>query len=387
MTIVDHPCPVTRITDGPFHHFFGYYDKSPWDATGRYLLALRVPFMDRPPAPDDSVAIGLLDSQDDFRWRGLADSRAWCWQQGNMLQWLPSDPRRRILFNDRGGDSFLTCVLDPETGERELWPWPVYSLAADGAAAVTLNFARLARTRPGYGYVGLPDRSAGQRAPEDDGIWHLDLVSRKCRLIVSLAQLAEIEPVDSMQGVEHWVNHLEWNPGGSRVSFLHRWPAPNGFHTRLYAVDPDGGNLTLLEGSGVVSHYDWRDDNHILAWTGRKGARHFHLYSSDLGAGVRAVGADTLTRDGHNSFSPDRRWLLTDSYPDPSRNERLLMLYHLETDTRFDVGRFHSDPAIDGAIRCDLHPRWKGDGSMVCIDSLHERTRQMYLIDVSSLTG
>ncbi len=386
MPLVQYPCPVTRITHEPGHHFFGYYDKSPWDATGRHILALRVPFMDRPPTPDDSAVIGTLDCEDDFRWQALAESRVWCWQQGNMLQWLPSDPRSRILFNTRSGDSFATCVLDPATGERELWPWPVYSLAADGAAAVMLNFARLTRTRPGYGYVGLPDHSAGKCAPEDDGIWHLDLPTRDSRLIVSLAQLADIEPVDSVQRVQHWVNHLEWNPGGSRVSFLHRWPAPGGFHTRLFAVDPDGGNLTLLEGSGVVSHYDWRDDHHILAWTRHGGAAHFHLYN-DLGDEARVVGADTLTRDGHNSFSPDRRWLLTDSYPDRSRHERLLMLYHLESDTRYDIGRFHSDPTITGAIRCDLHPRWNRDGSLVCIDSIHEGTRQMYVIDVSSLTG
>ena len=135
MPLVQYPCPVTRITNGPFHHFFGYYDKSPWDATGRHILALRLPFMDRPPAPDDSAIIGALDSEEDFRWQALAESRVWCWQQGNMLQWLPCDPRRRILFNTRRGESFASCVLDPATGERELWPWPVYSLSADGAAS------------------------------------------------------------------------------------------------------------------------------------------------------------------------------------------------------------------------------------------------------------
>ena len=27
------------VTAGPHHHFFGYYDKCPWDATGGLLLA------------------------------------------------------------------------------------------------------------------------------------------------------------------------------------------------------------------------------------------------------------------------------------------------------------------------------------------------------------
>ena len=30
------------LTQGPGHHFFGYYDKCPWDLSGRYLLDLVV---------------------------------------------------------------------------------------------------------------------------------------------------------------------------------------------------------------------------------------------------------------------------------------------------------------------------------------------------------
>jgi hypothetical protein len=78
MPIVDNPCPITRITAGPLHHFFGYYDKTPWDASGRYILALRVPFNDRPPRPEDIAVIGMLDTQDGYRWQPLAETVAWC---------------------------------------------------------------------------------------------------------------------------------------------------------------------------------------------------------------------------------------------------------------------------------------------------------------------
>lgn len=37
------PLPVTRISSGTGHSFFGYYDKSCWDASGRWIRrALRV---------------------------------------------------------------------------------------------------------------------------------------------------------------------------------------------------------------------------------------------------------------------------------------------------------------------------------------------------------
>ena len=46
---------VTQITHGPKHHYFGYIGQSrtiPWNASGRYLLALQVGFQDRLPGAE-----------------------------------------------------------------------------------------------------------------------------------------------------------------------------------------------------------------------------------------------------------------------------------------------------------------------------------------------
>ena len=48
-----------------------------------------------------------------------------------------------------------------------------------------------------------------------------------------------------------------------------------------------------------------------------------------------------------------------------------------------ELGRFHSPPRYAGPVRCDLHPRWSRDGGQVCIDSVHEGSRQMYVIDAA----
>ncbi|MDP7348626.1 MAG: hypothetical protein QF735_10355, partial [Phycisphaeraceae bacterium] len=82
--------PIHRVTHGQLHHWFGYYDKCPWDATGRYVLAMRNSFCDRQPAPgmDEQITIGMADLQDDDRYIELDTTSAWCWQQGTMLQWL-----------------------------------------------------------------------------------------------------------------------------------------------------------------------------------------------------------------------------------------------------------------------------------------------------------
>jgi len=117
--------PVVQLTQGPKFHFFGYYEKFPWDVTGRYLLALEVDFINRSPDPDDIARICLIDTEDGNSIRVLAETRTWNWQQGCMLQWLGSAPDRMIIYNDRDGDQFVSKVMDVVTGETRVLSRPV----------------------------------------------------------------------------------------------------------------------------------------------------------------------------------------------------------------------------------------------------------------------
>ena len=384
-----HPCPVTRVTDGPFQHFFGYYEKTPWRADGRYLLGLRVAPMARPVTAEDMAVVGLIDLENNSRWRALDATLAWCWQQGDMLQWLGDSDE--VIFNVRDQHGFGASILNVETGERRALSRPVYAVDPRARFALSANFARLAETRPGYGYEGVADPWTDDPAPEEDGVYHVDLQSGASTLALSLAQLAALAPEPSMAGARHWVNHLQISRSGARIAFLHRWQAPDApkWSTRLLSADPDGGNLRLLANEHKVSHYDWRGDSHILAWSCHNGEEHYHLYS-DRSDDVEVVGADVLERDGHCSYSPnsdslDSEWVLTDCYPDAERSVRTLILYHPATNRRVDIGDFYSPPHLTGQTRCDLHPRWNRDGTQVCIDSAHEGMRQMYVVDVAEV--
>ena len=57
--MIQRECPVVFKTHGPGHHFFGYYDKSPFDRSERRLLSHRASFdFKRLPKADDVVTIG-----------------------------------------------------------------------------------------------------------------------------------------------------------------------------------------------------------------------------------------------------------------------------------------------------------------------------------------
>jgi hypothetical protein len=379
--------PARAITHGPRHHWFGYYDKLQFDPSARYVLGMEVDFEHRSPTAEDAIAIGMVDMAENDRWIALGASRAWCWQQGCMLQWRPGS-EREVLWNDREGDHFVTRILDVGTGEMRTLPHPFYTVSPDGRTAVAPDFRRINDMRPGYGYAGPPDPHAGERAPRDSGIWRLDLESGARELVVSVAEVAAIPyPHADLSAAKHYFNHLLFNTDGSRFEFLHRWRMPGepGFGTRMLTAAPDGSDVRVVDDYGHTSHFIWRDLTHILAWAYHPShGSAFYLYEDGTGE-VAVVGEGTMTRNGHCTYLPANEWILNDTYPDAERYQELY-LYHVPTGDKVLLGRFYAPQAYVGEWRCDLHPRASPDGRLVCVDAPRAGSgRQMYLIDISEI--
>ena len=380
--------PVRALTRGPLHHFFGYYDKSPWQPGGDLMLGHQIPFMDRQPTLDDLVTVGVI-APDEQRFEPLAQTRAWNWQQGAMLQWIDG---QTVAFNVHE-DEFRARLLNINDGTQRTLPRPLNFVSSDAKLALSCDYARLYATRPGYGYAG-PHPSFADSAPDDDGVWLLDMASGESRLVISLARLrdeAARRGFEAPPGAIHWINHLAFNPGATRVLLLHRclFDKPGGGQTWVtftYACDLDGENLFRFPDAGSFSHYDWQDDAHLLAWAEVEGVGHKFFLFQDHTGNWEIVADGQLTADGHCSYSPDRRWILSDEYP-KSDGFRPLFLWDVPTQTRHELGRFYGPRPDDNDIRCDLHARWHRDGRRLCFDSLHEGTRQIYEMDVSELVG
>src|SRR5690606_7794835 len=138
--------------------------------------------------------------------------------------------------------------------------------AACGLAS-SLNFARLHRLRPGYGYTGVEDATASQEAPTDDGLWVMDLATGDARLICSIDQARKRLPEAERRAERfHWMDRAQLALGGRRFAVLHRWnsgEASPAWRTRLLTIDADGGEPYPLIDAGMCSHYDWRDDDHL----------------------------------------------------------------------------------------------------------------------------
>jgi len=383
--------PVRQITRGPKHHWFGYYDKLQFDPTGRFVLANEVDFEGRSPTPDDVLKIGMVDLQDGDKWIELGETRAWNWQQGCMLQWVPGT-EATIMWNDRVDGQFVCHLMDVHTRKRRTLPHPVYTLSPDGRWGLAPDFRRLNDTRPGYGYAGIADPNRDVLIPEDAGIWKIDMQTGEQKLLITFKQAADFpyEPGYSANA-KHWFNHLLFNQDGSRFIFLHRWRGVEegkSFATRLFTAAADGTDLYVLDPLGKTSHFVWRDPEHVFAFAYHPSFKErFYLYK-DKTREVSVVGPDLMVVNGHNTYVPgtNNEWILNDTYPDKQRLQHPY-LYHVPTNRRVPLGHFYSPPEYTGEVRCDNHPRSSRDGKWAVIDSPHQDGRQMYLIDLRPIVG
>lgn len=376
--------PMQALTSGPDFHWFGYYDKFQFDPTDRWVLGMAVDFEDRAVTASDVVEIGMIDLQADNAWTTLGTSRAFNWQQGCMLQWLPGSATE-VIWNYREGEGadaqFVARIVDVQSGEERVVPHPVYTVAPDGQSALRIDFERLADMRAGYGYEGIPDANAGVNAPEGVGVSAVDLVTGEEQLLFSLAEIAAIpDPLGPIDEAIHFFEMLAINPSGTRFFFMHRWFFGNGGAiTRVFTANMDGSGLHLLTDNGMLSHITWLDDTHIVIYAPYHEG--FALFEDQVGFVETVL---PWWHDGHETFLPGNEWMLADTYTDLARFQHPF-LYHLATDEVFALAHVHSPSIYGGGDRCDLHPRTSRDGRQVVIDSPHDGGRQMYLIEVGGI--
>lgn len=378
---------VSPLTQSPGHHFFGYYEKTPWSQSGDKVLCNEASFNDRPPNADDKLKIGFVTtSQLPGKFVEIAETASWNWQQGAMLQWFPTAADNEIIYNDFRDGRFVSIRRRIDTADEILYEKPIYAITPNGQTIFSLNFSRLFNKRPGYGYAGLKDPFADQKQPDNDGIFSLNTETGNSTLIISLKQLANTEPLSSMQDNFHWINHIQVSPKGTRIAFFHIWQTgETSWDVRFYTANIDGTDLKCILDTGDISHYDWQDETTILVWANHpNGTTHFLMCDIETGS-IEIFGENSLKVDGHCSFSPDRQWVLNDTYPD-QYNLRTLMLIRMADQKRIDLQNFYSPKEKWwGEIRCDLHPRWNRDGSQICIDSVHTGERQMHVIDLKGI--
>ena len=158
--------------------FFGYYDITPFDYSGNKILCHI--YDQKKNAKEIYLGYVNINSRKEPKIKIFSKTEVWCWQMGSRLQWFPSSSNNLVIFNTIIKDNYGAVVKNTENSEIIYsFDKPIYSLANSGKSALYLNFNRLHRLRPGYGYRNFKDNTNRELAPENDGLFKLDLETGK----------------------------------------------------------------------------------------------------------------------------------------------------------------------------------------------------------------
>ena len=170
--------------DDGYHYFFGYYDMRATGASGKHL-AHRVAFWNRLPTASDVAEIGYLENG---RFYKFAETTAWNFQQGAMLQYHPYK-ENTVYYNVCENGKFMTVTHNYATGEKKYADRATACISPDGKWGLAINFGRIYDFRPGYGYAGFTDENSSVNAPENDGVFLVDMQTGKSTLLLRYSEL------------------------------------------------------------------------------------------------------------------------------------------------------------------------------------------------------
>ena len=366
--------PLTSIVpDDGYHYFFGYYDLQPFDKTGTLHLAHRISFADRIPVAGEKIEVGYITIADK-KFHKVAESDAWNFQQGALLQWYDDES---IIFNDYRDGEYCAVIKSIKSGKERIVCAPLATISEDRHWGLSINFARVWDFRPGYGYCNEKDPYANENAPDTDGVFLVDIENNTKELILDYKTLTELFPEKPFCDMKLLVNHITFNPSADRFLMLLRNFPEEGkrWGTILVTSDRYGKNVRNLTNYEVNSHYHWKNDEEIIIYSGLP---EWGIYMMNDTTGERKRLENDLVNydDIHCLYSPDRSCFIGDGYPNTG-NMRYMMLYDFETGTSRAILKAYSMPVSNTDIRCDLHNRFNRDGSMVSFDSYHSGRREI----------
>lgn len=385
------------ITQGPHDHFFAnYFGINAWSPDGRYVSVLETDVNGRLVAEDEAATICLVDLQDGNRIIPIAKTYCWNFQEACMFHWLPWEDGA-CLYNDRRDGKFVTVILNWKTGEERILPLPVSAVSKDGTTAVSVNYARLRLCRPDYGYAG--DGQDAQRDvvwPDNDGLWVMNLKTGEYKLILDIAsQKDNMTEIADPRGLAYFC-HTIISPNAKRIFWLARTVenldaqvAAKGHVTEWLTTsmtcNVDGTDVRRCYPDGWLgSHFNWYDDETIAVTARWNAGEHWSHTIFKVGEeeNRRHIAPGLLEWDGHLIFSPDGKFLSTDGYWNKN-NERTWVMVRLEDEAVLPLGTFFVPEKYREAYsRCDLHPRFRPDGTQIGFNSVHEGSRQVYLRDL-----
>lgn len=375
--------PYKILNPDDAHYFYGYYDLMPYSADGKRHLCHKVAFIDRLPTKDDVAELGYLENG---KFTKLAETTAWNFQQGSLLQYCRENPDI-IFYNTEEDGAYRTVCLDTVTGKKTVTERATATISRDGTHGLAVNFSRIYDFRPGYGYCSIPDKYKDIGSPKEDGVFYVDFKTGKSRMLCNYEDIIKSFPIEGKNGSKFVVNHINLNPSGDKYLMLVRdFPDPEKrdpnkapWGTSAYIGDMQG-NLKRIFTDSIFSHYWWDDDKTVIAAAKDPDGNPFGIYFIDTETGKFDRICPEYTHDIHCIIDPTHRFMIGDNYA------RQIMFKDLTKDEEIRpiLQAYSITPDIID-IRCDLHDRFSRNGRAISFDTTFRGRRDIVELDISSL--
>jgi hypothetical protein len=409
---------VVAETPPRHQHYFGFHDVSPWSPDNTMVVLLRVPSDLRatPNAADAAEVCLWRPGEDDPNPIGV--THAFNWQQGARAQWVNGRNGLAIMVNDLMDGQPATRFYDLASRSWSGGIPAVYSVHPSGGFGLAPDWYRLGKWWRDYSY-DLP--AEGRHACGEPGdLRRVDLSTGVESVIVPIAEARRLCGQGANAEGSDFISHAMFSPQGTRFCFMYRrFSEDHALFSFFLVCNSDGSDLRVLA-KEKCSHFDWLDEDRVVIWTRKlpgqaaalraggwtkrfpfkqmvKLLRTFHpklkqslfaesYYEVDYRecGKMTPVGSGILEQDGHPMFTPDRKWMVTDTYV--FEGFQPLILFNMISGERRDVVKFPAHPDfLDPALKCDLHPRLDRAGQRVAVDSAHSGMRQLYIVEVADV--
>ncbi|MGC6432015.1 MAG: right-handed parallel beta-helix repeat-containing protein [Jejuia sp.] len=370
--------PIQITQNDKEHLFASYYGINSFSKNQKYVTVLETDVKDRIPNENDVAVLGLVNLENN-KFEPIAKTKAWNFQQGCMAHWLGTSPDSLIIYNDLRDKKPVSVILNVHTKEEvRVIDRPISAVSPDGKQAISINFSRLSITRKAYGYAGDgQDPQKDVQLPDNDGLFLVDLTTGESKLIVTIEQVKDIIHDFTPEDLVYF-NHTLISREGGKVFWLAR-TLPR-WKTTALTANIDGSEIKrCFPDDWGGSHFDWLNDEQLMITAKYDTKQHAHIFFTTGQNDYKRLGKGLLDYDGHGTFSPNGKWMVTDTYPSKNREQKIYLM-DMQTESVLPIGRFKQPKTYSGGWRCDIHCRWSPKGNVIGFNSTHNGSRQVYIL-------
>lgn len=422
---------VFETKSDEYSEWFGYYNYDTLNSDQTKLLANRSKIDGVAPKKGMTIELGYYEIPSGV-WHNIGISDSWNWQQGAMMQWLTDDS---IIYNTSENNHLVSKIFNIKTGKTRTINWPIYAIVPNGKKSISLDLERSYWCRA-YHYQSVVNHDVDGEIVESDGIFEIDLENNTRKRIISIRDIINTEYRAYFDECKHWIEHIMISKSGKYFCFLHRF-SPKAdvykYETRICIANIDGSNLHVIPNWNKFewSHFGWNLDDAFSIYTVKtntitnkfkavdrqetkstpsfslrslvvksltftknllphpvrriiKGQSNYYQYYKVNKYGIFSLIDNFRLKmfniDGHPSFTNDGRYMITDSYPNSDKYQRL-MIYDIQTKKGLVVAElyahYHGNPAS-----CDLHPKLCNNNKYVVVDTAYNNKHHMIIFEL-----